>query len=178
MNKSDYKTTEGRRSEQGLSSIAQTLMPFAKKLLGKKGFVEIDILTGWDKIVGAEMAKYSLPQRIHFPRDAKNGGTLYLSVPSGAFALEIQHREKYILDKINTYFGYNAVSAIRIIQNQPQNSLQTGKQIKPEDNNEITLPPEDEKHIENLTEAIDNPELKAIIAKLGRDIYNKKSEKK
>ena len=116
MNKNANNIDE--RQAKGLSILSGTLLPFARNLLGKKGFIEVDIITKWADIVGKELAGYSFPQKISFKKGCKNDGTLYLCVTTGAFALEIQHREKYILDKINTYFGYNAVSGIKIIQNQ------------------------------------------------------------
>ena len=175
MNNQDPNISEAGRS-CGLYSLSSTLLPFAKQLLGKKGFVEVDILTEWDKIVGTELAQYSFPQRIDFKKGTKNNGTLCLSVPSGAFALELQHRERFILDKINTYFGYNAVSSLKIIQTQ-QFVLQPEKTQPPSPNANLT--PEEEKYIENLTEAIDNPKLKTIITKLGKDIFkdNKNNKK-
>ena len=96
-NKDDRKTKD-------LQPLTFSLMPLAKKLFGKKGFVEIDIITNWAEIVGENLARYSIPQKIHFPLNSRNNGCLYLDVMSGAFAVEIQHREKYIIDKINMYF--------------------------------------------------------------------------
>ena len=157
----------GERENNGLSPLGGTLRPMAQKLLGKKGFVTADILTGWDRIVGKELAEYTFPQRIDFPRGEKNNGILHLCVPGGAFHREIKHREKYIIDKINTYFGYNAVSGLRIMQNLTF----TPKKESPAAQKEKKLPPETEKHIENLAASIDNPKLKNIIIKLGRDIY-------
>ena len=172
MNNPDSNITEDNRGG-GLNRISSTLLPFAKQLLGKKGFVEIDILTNWDKIVGAELAQYSFPQRIDFKRGEKNNGTLCLSVPTGAFALELKHREKYILDKINTYFGYNAVSGLKIIQNQQLTPLSSPPPPPP---SSASLSKEEEKYIENLAEPIDNPKLKTIITKLGKNIFKDKKK--
>lgn len=178
MNKKISNNPDERVS-YGLSALSKTLLPYAKSLLGKKGFVEIDILTNWPQIVGEELADYSFPQRIEFKRENKNDGILHLSVPTGAFALEIKHREKYILDKINTYFGYNAVSGIKIMQNQQLTPQKGHKQPPDSVAPEPLLSADDEKYIENLTAPIDNKELKAIISKLGKDILNKhKREKK
>ena len=74
MNKVDNISEE--RTTNGLSALSGTLLPFAKKLLGSKGFVEIDILTSWDKIVGKEMALYSFTQKIEFKIGQKNYGVL------------------------------------------------------------------------------------------------------
>ena len=70
MKKEKIQISEERHT-QGLSTLSQTILPFAKQILGTKGFVEIDILTGWKEIVGDELAEFSLPQKIDFPRGQK-----------------------------------------------------------------------------------------------------------
>ena len=169
MKKEKIQISEERRT-QGLSSVSQTILPFAKQILGTKGFVEIDILTGWRDIVGEELAEFSLPQKIDFPRGQKSNGTLHLSVISGAFALEIQHREKYILEKINTHFGYQAVSKIKITQDS---GFGLEKLDKPdEEKKQITVSKEEENYINDLTSDLNNAELKKILVKLGKSVFN------
>lgn len=174
MNKVDNISEE--RTTNGLSALSGTLLPFAQKLLGTKGFIEIDILTGWNKIVGKELAQYSFPQKIEFKKGQKNNGILYLGVPAGAFALELQHKSKYIIDKINTYFGYNAVSEIRIIQNStllPREEKKTPLAPTP---NRLTK--EEKNFINELANGIENPNLKNILIKLGQNVFNEKNNTK
>jgi len=167
------------RTTKDLQSLAQTLKPLTKRILGKNGFIETDIITNWENIVSEQLAQYCSPIKIEFPRDKKNNGRLLLQATSGAFALEISHREKYILDKINTYFGYNAVSSIKILQNNEM----TAEEIKLPENGDLSenyVSPEDEEKIKNLTNDINNQNLKEILIKLGHSIFagNHKKEKK
>lgn len=166
------------RKNWDLVPLSRNISPLTRSLFGKKGFVEIDILTNWDKIVGHELADYTFPEKIDFKREQKNNGTLHLQVPTGAFALEIQHREKYIIEKINAYFGYNAVSNIRILQNNslPLKSDEDYKEESP-DKNLVTA--EEENYIKSLAADINNSKLKEILIKLGQSIFNNnKKEKK
>lgn len=166
------------RKTKDLQSLSQTLLPLAQNILGKNGFVETDIITNWAEIIGEQLAQYSFPQKIDFPKNKKNDGCLHLTVPSGAFAVEIKHREKYILDKINTYFGYNAVSSLKIIQNNELclDDYKT-KQIKTKNLPQISK--EDSEFIKNISNEINNQNLKEILIKLGHSIYanNHKTEK-
>lgn len=167
-----------RRSSGQFQSLAKSIMPLARSVLGKKGFVEVDILTNWAGIVGEELADYTFPQKIDFKREMKTNGILHLMVPSGAFALEVQHREKFILQKINTYFGYSAVSGLRIIQNASINL----KDMLPKDNShprKKLVTAEEENYIKDLAEEINHPELKEILIKLGQSVFtdNKLKEK-
>lgn len=170
MKKEIYEISDQRHA-RGLSSISQTILPFAKQVLGKKGFVEVDILTNWHKIVGDELADYSFPQKIDFKRDQKNNGILHLNVPSGAFALEIQHREKFIIEKINTYFGYCAVSGLKIIQNNDM-SLDDMKKINQPKPKKSLVTHEEENYIKELAEDVNNSKLKEILVKLGNSVFN------
>lgn len=167
------------RKTTDLQSLAQTLLPLAQDLLGKNGFVETDILTNWDEIIGGQLADFSFPQKIVFQKNKKNDGCLYLIVPSGAFAVEIQHREKYILEKINRYFGYNAVSSLKIIQNNDLD-LEDYRHIKTENKQLPHLSEEQKETIKNITNEINNENLKEILIKLGHSILtdNHNSEKK
>lgn len=83
MNK-ENNDNQPRRGAGDLQSVAKSIMPLARSILGKKGFVEVDILTDWSGIVGEELAAYTLPQKIDFKPNQKNNGILHLMVPSGS----------------------------------------------------------------------------------------------
>ena len=166
------------RRASGFASLSSTILPFAKSILGKKGFVEIDIPAGWSKIVGDELASWSVPQKIDFKKGSRTGGILHLCVPSGAFALEIQHREKFILEKINTYFGYNAVSQLKIIQNSGLD-IESLTSIHQPPEKKTLVTGEEENYINSLAEEVSSPMLKEILVKLGKSVFSdNKSENK
>lgn len=166
------------RKNWDLVPLSRNISPLTRSLFGKKGFVEIDILTNWDKIVGQELADYTFPQKIDFKREQKNNGILHLQVPTGAFALEIQHREKYIIERINAYFGYNAVCNIKILQNNSL-PLKSGNQDLEESLDKNLVTAEEENYINSLAADINNSKLKEILIKLGQSIFNdNKKEKK
>jgi len=75
----------------------------------ERGFYQGSILTDWVDVVGAEIAAKSCPEKIS--RD----GVLTLRV-DGSVAVEIQHLEPQILERIASHFGYRAVTRIRIRQ--------------------------------------------------------------
>ncbi|MEE6207510.1 MAG: DUF721 domain-containing protein [Alphaproteobacteria bacterium] len=154
------------RKSKDLTSISKTVLPIAKQLLGARGFMEIDLLTNWKYIVGDELAQFSLPQKLTFRKDERTDGSLTVSVLSGAFAMEIKQNEPRILEKINAYFGYKAVSKLKILQNgDPQNFLLGKKSI---DNVKKSLVTEtEESYITELTKDVDHPELKETLKKLG-----------
>lgn len=161
------------RKTKGLSSIADIITPFAKKSLNKRGFIEIDMIINWDKIVGKDLAKFSFPQKIDFKRDQRTNGNLHIQVISGAFALELKHKERFVLEKINTYFGYSAVSQLIISQNMDSSFDQMIDESfhTPE---KILVTEEEETYINEITADVKDPELKKVLTKLGYSIFNYK----
>jgi hypothetical protein len=103
-----------RRRHLFPQSLAQTLDPLLKPIYKQHGFTEHRILTQWTAIVGAELSAYSVPQKLAFGR-GKESGVLHVLV-AAARALEIQHLQPVILERIRTYLGTSAITAIRITQ--------------------------------------------------------------
>jgi hypothetical protein len=84
-----------------------------------QGFASAEILARWADIVGAEIAAHSEPMKINWPRpvgDAKpEPATLMLRV-EGPAALEIQHLSAVILERVNRFFGWQAIGRIALRQ--------------------------------------------------------------
>ena len=95
--------------------LGATVPKLTDKALRKRGFLESAIVHRWASIVGEDVAGWCAPDKVAFPRDRRAGATLHLVVP-GARALELQHLEPVLLERINTVFGYDAVTRITIRQ--------------------------------------------------------------
>ncbi len=98
-----------------------------QKSFEKYGFSTAALLTDWPAIAGRELASFTLPERLKWPRNVdaysetsdagkgRPGATLILRV-DGPRAIEVQYQSAQIAERINAYFGYRAVSEIRFIQ--------------------------------------------------------------
>jgi hypothetical protein len=113
------KTLIRDRWRSGPRAIAALLPKVAAPALRRRGFASVELVTRWPEIVGKQLARDSMPERLHFPGSSRTGGTLRIRA-SGSMALELQHLEPLILEKINGYFGYNAVGRITILQGPPR----------------------------------------------------------
>jgi hypothetical protein len=98
----------------GPRALAATVAQITKPVFGRRGFAEGAVLTHWPDIVGPHLAAHTAPERIARSKD--DAGTLHLRIDSGALALELQHLEPVIVERINGYFGYRAVARLRLIQ--------------------------------------------------------------
>ena len=168
---SDDKNTESPRNANGFNSLAFSILPTIRKIIGKKGAVAADLLVMWRQIVGEETASYTFPEAVDFPRGTHSNGTLRLKVPSGAFALEVKHREKFIIEKINTYFGYGVVSAVKIFQDAGLTRRISAESNQPP-MQKILVSEEEQNYITDITKGIADDELRERLAELGKKILN------
>jgi hypothetical protein len=106
------------------SSLLRPLADVLRKTLtdafAKQGFASVELVTRWPEIVGSEIAAHSQPEKIQWPRtpqarNAPEPGTLLLRV-EGPAALEIQHLSGVILERVNQFFGWQAVAGVRLRQ--------------------------------------------------------------
>lgn len=75
------------------------------------GFVQSAVVSRWSEIVGERYAKVSSPESIRFPTGRKSGGVLTLLV-EGAHAPLMQHLTPLIIERVNRFFGYEAVNRL------------------------------------------------------------------
>lgn len=146
--------------------VSQLVEKVAKESFRKHGLAESRLITEWHSITGPLIARYAIPQKLAFQKGKRDGGTLHLLVES-AWALEVQHLEPQILEKIATYFGYRAVATIRIKQGQlPIRPTAPTKALKP-------LSPASKAKLSKATAAVGDPELKEALEKLGEAVLRK-----
>ena len=124
------------------------------------GFVQSSIVSRWSEIVGERYAKVSSPESIRFPAGRKAGGALTLLV-EGAHAPLIQHLAPIIIERVNRFFGHNAVD--RVIFKQGRLPAPAPKPIRPE------LRPVPKELGEGLREIAD-PELRTCLESLASQI--------
>jgi hypothetical protein len=77
----------------------------------KFGFVQSAIVSRWSEIVGERYAKVSSPESIRFPAGRKSAGVLTLLV-QGAHAPLMQHLAPLIIERVNRFFGYQAIDRL------------------------------------------------------------------
>ena len=85
----------------------------------KQGFASRELVTRWAEIAGPHVAAHSEPLKIQWPRPVEGQpqepATLILRV-EGPVALEIQHTSDVIIERVNRFFGWNAIGRIALRQ--------------------------------------------------------------
>ena len=103
-------------------SVGEFVPALMKPAFERYGFPAAAILTDWAAIAGTELAAYTAPERLKWPRRTSEvdaggqiGATLLLRV-DGPRALEVEHLRPRLIERINASFGYRAVADIRVLQ--------------------------------------------------------------
>ncbi len=147
------------RRRAGLVSFGADVRRLIAPVLGKKGFIQADILARWTDILGAELATGVQPAALSFSKSA-DGALLRVNAYSGAYAMEFNARKQQIIEKLNTYFGYRAIADIRVTQGGFTPKLPKSPATAP-------LPLEKQKQIAAETAGIENEALRAAATELG-----------
>lgn len=161
-NDPDRKTNDRSRRTQSLGSL---LPKVARPVLGRQGLAAGGIVADWPSIVGVRLAECCVPMRLAFPPGERSAGTLHLRV-QGSLALELQHLEPVVLERINSYFGYRAVVRLRIQQGpvprpvRRKEPIATGNREDPE--------------VDALVGSIGDKELRRRLGQFGRALKARK----
>ncbi|WP_254434946.1 DUF721 domain-containing protein [Magnetospirillum sp. UT-4] len=153
------------RRTYGMVSIAVPAERVTRPAFGRHGFAGAALVVDWPAIVGSAVAAHTLPLRIKFPPKERTGGTLEVKVASSAFATELQHLEPLILERINGYFGWQAVARLKLRHGPlPKRAAAAAP------------PPPDAEAAERLAGTlarVDDPDLRAALERLGRHVLRK-----
>ena len=97
---------------QGLRLFSNSLPRGVKNILRKNGYNYSEIITKWNRLVGKNIASQSYPKSIKIEKNGQNK-TLILLVERGS-EINIEYAKKEIIDKVNSYFGYELINEIRL----------------------------------------------------------------
>lgn len=145
----------------GLRRLPDLLTRLLDPVARRRGLAEARLLNDWPTIVGPHLAARCQPVRLSGGRDGA-GGVLWVHV-SGASALELQHSEPQVVERINAHFGHRAVARLALRQ------APLPRRAEPLPAPPATPPSAERlKAIEADVAAIEDPELRAALASLGR----------
>ena len=97
---------------QGLRPFSNSIPKTLRKHLKKGGYNYSHIVDNWTRIVHKKISDACYPVTIKMGKEMKDG-TLVLNVVHGK-EVEIEYEKKSITDKINSFFGYNCISNIKL----------------------------------------------------------------
>ena len=114
-NKNNNKT---KTFIQGLRPFSSSIPKTLRKHLKKGGYNFSNIVDNWTKIVSEKISDACYPITVKMGKEMKDG-VLVLNVIHGR-DMEIEYKKNEIMDKINSFFGYNCISnvTLKIVSNK------------------------------------------------------------
>ena len=97
---------------QGLRPFSASIPKTLKKHLRKSGYNYSNIVDNWTKMINNETSNNCYPATIKMGKEMKEG-TLVLNVIHGK-EVEVEYKKNEIIDKVNSFFGYNCIKDIKL----------------------------------------------------------------
>jgi hypothetical protein len=143
-------------------AVSDMLPDVGRAAFRRFGFVQSSIVSRWREIVGDRYAGVSSPESIRFPPGKRSAGVLTLVV-EGAHAPMMQHVAPVIVERVNRFFGYNAVERAVFRQGVVQLAKAKARTAPP------SLRPIPADLGDSLREIAD-PELRTVLEALARGV--------
>jgi hypothetical protein len=140
----------------------------AAPALGKRGLAGGQLIAHWASVVGDELAALACPLEIKFPQRRNDGATLIVRVASGAAATLLQMKTPVILERVNAFFGYRAVSRIQPVQGPIPRQAMTRVE-RP-----VALPDEARAAVAREVQDVGSEKLKAALLRLGESLARRR----
>ena len=103
---------------QGLRPFSSSIPKTLKKHLRKGGYNYSNIVDNWTRIVSKKISDACYPVTVKMGKEMREG-TLVLNVIHGK-EMEVEYEKTEIIDKINSFFGYNCIGhvTLKIVQDK------------------------------------------------------------
>jgi hypothetical protein len=103
-----------------MQTLGKPFRDLTQAAFARYGFAYGELLSQWAAIAGQDIGKACKPERISWPRQAgetrqRQGGTLILRADPGR-ALELHYETPRLIERINAFYGYAAIAAIKVRQ--------------------------------------------------------------
>lgn len=162
-----YERPRGR----GAKAIGDLMPDIGRTAFRRFGFVQSSVVTRWPEIVGPTHSRICAPEAIRFPPGEKSEGILHLVV-APAHAPLIQQVLPEIIERVNRFFGYNAVARAKIRQGAVKPPNAEAKPKAPPSLKPIPM------ELGDSLRDIGDPELRTVLESLARSMENADDKKK
>ncbi|GLQ35647.1 hypothetical protein GCM10007939_19300 [Amylibacter marinus] len=159
-----------KRKSRGFLQTSGLLKEQIRKASESRGFAQTRLLTNWAEIAGPATAKLCRPIKVGYTKQGF-GATLTV-LTTGANAPMLQMQLPDIIKRVNSVYGYSAISRIKLTQTAPTGF---GEGAAPFERPKPTkrLSPEQTNRIESSVKEVSDADLKDALATLGQNILTR-----
>lgn len=152
--------------------LADLMSNVLEDVVARKSGMTLDMIAAWDEIAGPNYAHCTKAEKIVWPRrssdlDPFEPGMLVVACDD-AKAVFFQHESGQVIERLNQFFGFEAVAKIKIVQKPIKQATKVRHKIPDK------LDDEKEAKLDGVLHHITDPVLREKIAKFGRGVMNKR----
>ena len=151
----------------GLRAIGAESSKATSPIRRKRGFFEASVFSDWNAIIGPGLSDQCVPMRLARGPEGE-GGTLHVRV-TGPLALELQHLEPQVIERINSFYGFRAIARLRMHQGPIAQPIRKPPPVPPK------APPEDLTSLHERLDSVTDPELRRALKAFGESVFARKS---
>ncbi|WP_182084654.1 DciA family protein [Aureimonas sp. ME7] len=161
-----------RRGARPIGDLVSTLV---EPIVARKAGMTLGLISAWPEIVGARLETGCRPEKLTWPKafdgEADPPPATLVVACEGAFVLRLQHETQAILQRVDAFFGYHAVSRIKIVQRPVHVEKRNRKPaVKP-------LTARDRDTIAEVTSRIESTRLRQALERLGETVIGRNAAK-
>jgi len=172
-NKSNDQSQYKNRA-RGFFSASDYASKTISKAATKRGFSQSRLLTDWRLAAGDLLADKCIPVKVSYTQKGTGLGATLIVAAKGADAPEIEYMKDQLIERVNGFYGYRAISKIHI--NQAASGWSNSTVNKKQQN---VISPDERKMAENEVINIKDAALSDALMRLGMNIMminNRKNE--
>lgn len=149
-----------------------------RKVSESRGFAVSRVVTHWPEIAGSDIADICRPVKVSYTRQGF-GATLTV-LTTGAQAPMLEMQKEKLRERVNTAYGYNAISRIQITQTAPTGFAE-GQAVFEHRPKEPERPAPSEVAVAaaaKLAKPVGDADLRTALEKLGQNVLSKTNTRK
>lgn len=164
------KPATGKPTRRAARPIGDLVSALVEPVVARKAGMSLDLLGAWPEIVGPRLEEGCRPEKLVWPKgygdETSEPATLVIAC-EGAFALRLQHEVQTILSRVNDFFGYRAVSKVKIVQRAIRTTRPNRKPAV------APLTAGNRDTIRDATARIESDRLRAALERLGESVIGR-----
>ena len=126
MNSKNYNKNN-RKFIQGLRSFKDILPSKVKSLINTKGQIYSETLENWRYLVGKDLFEISFPKS--FKNENKLRPSCLTIMVKRGNEVNFEYSKNQVIEKINSFFGYEAIQSIKLLSFEEKNGEFKEKKI-------------------------------------------------
>lgn len=164
-------SSQDMRKPGGPRAVSDVLSKVLEPTVARRTGMRLDLIKAWPELAGETFAQVTKPEKIDWPRrfheDDPFKPAVLVVACEPSVALFFQHSQKDIIERVNLFFGFNAIERIRLLQKS------VIKNEEPRSKPAEALTPLQKQSLEKRLAKVEDESLRETLRALGTGILSR-----